>query len=184
MTPSSTSAKQRGVVLPIVLVVMMVVTMLVVTQVRRGTVDERLAANWGRAVSGQTTAESLLRYCEAQLFANQFAQARNWKRSANVLKSENFPATAAWASGPAANQYIELQQDILPLNATGKCVVEDATIELVGSNFQERPPGGTVGINDPYLWKYRLTLLLTLPDSTGFGSVIYRAQSEVRFLVT
>jgi len=184
MTPSSTSAKQRGVVLPIVLVVMMVVTMLVVTQVRRGTVDERLAANWGRAVSGQTTAESLLRYCEARLFANKYQQAIAWKRSANLLKSENFPATAAWASNPAANQLITLAADVLPPGATGMCVVEDATIELVGSAYQGRPPGGSVGITDPYLWKYRLTLLVTFPDSTGFGRVTYRAQSEVRFLVT
>ena len=62
-TIASTSL-QRGVILPIVLVVMMVVTTLVITQVRRATVDERLAGNWSRLVSGETAAESMLRLCE------------------------------------------------------------------------------------------------------------------------
>ena len=64
MKTIASSTAQRGVILPIVLVVMMVVTTLVLTQVKRGTVDERLAGNWSRVVSGETAAESLLRMCE------------------------------------------------------------------------------------------------------------------------
>ncbi len=183
------SLRQNGIVLPIVLVVMMVVTMLVVTQVRRGTVDERLAANWSRAISGQTAAESLVRYCEAELFRTQagipYKAARDWKLSPNTARSENFQATAAWASNLAANQYITIQPDLLPPGATAAiCVVEDATNELLGGRHQGGPNPGTTGINDPYLWKFRLTVVVTFTDSTAFGNVIYRAQSEVRFLVT
>lgn len=177
--------RQRGVVLPIVLVVMMVVTMLVVTQVRRGTVDERLAGNWSRAISGQTAAESLVRYCEAHLFANQFAEARGWK---NRVPSENYTNLnqSAWSAGIPLTDRITFAADILPQQgATATCIVEDATSELVGSIFQQvsGTPGGA-GITDPYLWKYRITVLLTLPDATAFGNVVYRAQSEIRFLIT
>lgn len=176
--------RESGVVLPIVLVVMMVVTMLVVTQVRRGTVDERLAGNWSRAISGQTAAESLVRYCEAHLFANEFAEARAWKNKVPSEFHTNLNQ-AAWASGLPATDRITFTADILPPGATGTCIVEDASSELAGSIYQavSGTPGGA-GITDPYLWKYRITVLLTLPDPTAFGSVVYRAQSEVRFLIT
>lgn len=181
--------RQNGVVLPIVLVVMMVVTMLVVTQVRRGTVDERLAANWSRAISGQTAAESLVRYCEAHVFRTRngipYKLARDLKLGPNMPRSENFAATAAWASNLAANQYITILPDLLPPGATAaRCVVEDATNELGGGRDQTSPNPGGEGINDPFLWKFRFTVVVTFTDSTAFGNVTYRAQSEVRFLVT
>jgi Tfp pilus assembly protein PilX len=176
--------RQAGVVLPIVLVVMMVVTTLVLTQVRRGTVDERLAGNWSRAISGQTAAESLVRYCEARLFANNNDEARKWKQYANRPISENFVGTPAWDSNLNANQIITVEANLLPVGATAAtCVVEDATSELQGGVYQlDQNPGA--GISDPYLWKYRITATVIFADATLFGNVTYRAQSEVRFLIT
>jgi hypothetical protein len=170
---------QRGVVLPIVLVVLMVVTMLVVTQVRRGTVDERLAGNWNRAMSQQASTDSLLRYCEARILRS--SEVRHWR---NVVRSENYQATPAWASNLPVGDVLPLAADILPPGASaGVCFIEDATTELGGNTYQESPRAGSDGIRDPYLWKYRFTIALTFPDSTNFGSVTQRTQSEVRFVV-
>ena len=182
MTFRQGNSYQSGVVLPIVLVVMMVVTTLVLTQVRRATVDERLAGNWSRAISGQAAAESLVRYCEGRLFENGFEQARLYKQDPNRVLSENFQ-TAAWRSNLNANQYITIAPNLLPAGATAaRCVVEDATSELLGGVYEEskNPGSGTV---DPYLWKYRITAATTFSDATVFGNVTYRAQSEVRFLI-
>jgi Tfp pilus assembly protein PilX len=177
------TVRQAGVVLPIVLVVMMVVTTLVLTQVRRGTVDERLAGNWSRAITGQTAAESMVRYCEARLFANNNEEARKWKQFANRPISENFVGTPAWASNLNANQIITIQADLLPAGATAAtCVVEDATSELQGGIYQENNTPGA-GVSDPYLWKYRITATVIFADATLFGNVTYMAQSEVRFLI-
>jgi len=181
MSPRVRSSCQRGVVLPIVLVVMMVVTMLIVTQVRRGAVDERLAGNWNRLISQQAAAESLLRYCEARILRAD--EVRLWR---DVLKSENFNAMtgAAWKNAPPADVLPLAADVLLPAGATGGfCVVENATEELGGNTFQESANSGSDGIRDPYLWKYRFTLVVVFPDASLFGSVTQRTQSEVRFVV-
>ncbi|HQR24665.1 MAG TPA: hypothetical protein PK163_07740, partial [Steroidobacteraceae bacterium] len=59
----------------------------------------------------------------------------------------------------------------------------NATTELGGNTYQESARAGSDGIRDPYLWKYRFTIAVTFPDSTLFGSVTQRTQSEVRFVV-
>lgn len=167
----------RGVVLPIVLVVMMVVTMLVVTQVRRGTVDERMAGNWARAVQGQTVAESLLRYCEADLFAERGAEAKNRR---GALLTENYPTTPAWKTGNLpVGGVVTFAADVLPLGASATCVVEDATSDLLPSNHQAR--SGTAGPQLAELIKYRITVSLSMPDANLFGNAVYSVQSEVRF---
>lgn len=175
--------QQRGVVLPIVLVVMMVVTMLIVTQVRRGTVDERLASNWNRAISQQAATESLLRYCEARILRSD--EVRLWRdvvRSEDYRDPPNGPG-AAWRNAPSSD-VLPLAANILPPGATsGFCVVENATEELGGNTFQESSNAGSDGIRDPYLWKYRFTLVLVFQDASAFGSVTQRTQSEVRFVV-
>ncbi len=170
---------ERGLVLPIVLVVMLVVTMLVVTQVRRGTVDERLAGNWNRSTSQQASAESLLRYCEARIL--RMSEVRHWR---NVVPSQNYAATPAWASNLPLSDVLPVAADILPPGASSAvCIVEDATTELGGNTYQESGSSGSDGIRDPYLWKFRFTVAVNFPDSTLFGSVTQRTQSEVRFVV-
>ena len=56
-----------GVVLPVVLVVLTVLTGLVVTQVRRGALDERLAGNTRETVNLDGAAQTVLRWCEARV---------------------------------------------------------------------------------------------------------------------
>ena len=58
-----------GVVLPIVLVILTVLTGLVVTQIRRSTVDERLAANTRETVLLDSAVQTALRWCEARIIA-------------------------------------------------------------------------------------------------------------------
>lgn len=169
----------RGVVLPIVLVVLMVVTMLVITQVRRGTVDERLAGNWNRAMSGQAAAESLLRYCEAAVFAEE-DRLRSWQTLA--VKSENYTTIPAWNSPLTAADVIQIAADLLPPQATGAvCVIEDADEELNMVMNQQGNNEGLSGGREQHLHKLRFTMSVTFADGTAFGSVIYRAQSEVRY---
>ena len=64
-----TVAKHRmiGVVLPVVLVVLTVLTGLIVTQIRRGAMDERLAGNTRETVNLDGAAQTVLRWCEARL---------------------------------------------------------------------------------------------------------------------
>jgi hypothetical protein len=172
-------ARQRGVVLPIVLVVLMVMTAVILTQVRRGTVDEKLAGNWSRTMSRQAATESMVRYCEAFILRKD--EVRKWR---NVVPSQNFPNTPAWASNLPASDVVTFQADLLPPGATSAvCVVEDATDELGGTRYAQGPNPGTEGPHDPYLWKYRFTVLVTYQDTSLFGSVVHRTQSEVRFVI-
>jgi Tfp pilus assembly protein PilX len=178
MTPIQRGS-QRGVVLPIVLVVMMVVTVVVITQVKRGTVDERLAGNWSRTMSRQAATESLVRYCEAFILRKD--EVRKW---CGVVPSENYPNTPAWNSNLPASDVVTFQQELLPPGATGAvCVVEDATSELGGTRYAQGPNPGSEGPRDPYLWKFRFTVLVTYQDTSLFGSVVHRTQSEVRFVI-
>src|SRR4029453_6739831 len=172
--------RQQGVILPIVLVVMMIVTTLVITQVRRGTVDERLAGNWSRAISGQTAAESVLRWCESVVINTE---PRLWD---NVLPSQQFQATPAWRSNINPNLIKTVPNTVndLPAGATNAiCIIEDATTELGGDQFQANNDLGTYGVRDRYLRKFRFTTAVTFPEATVFGNVIYRSQSEVRNLI-
>ena len=83
-----------------------------ITQVRRGTVDERLAGNWSRVISGQTAAESVLRWCEA-IVLNQ--ESRLWD---NVLPSTQFDATPAWRTNIDANLIKTVPANDRPAGAT------------------------------------------------------------------
>ena len=59
--------RMMGVVLPVVLVVLTVLTGLVVTQIRRSAVDERLAANTRESVQLDNSVQTVLRWCEARI---------------------------------------------------------------------------------------------------------------------
>jgi hypothetical protein len=186
-TPGNGSAlkaarRQRGVILPIVLVVMMIVTTLVITHVRRGIVDERLAANWSSSISNLTATESLLRLCELRVLT---VERHGWD---TILPSGQFNQanTPAWKSVLAPNQYKTVPAASLPPGASsGICIIENATEELApdvnfsGSNEQNRGQSGV----EPNLRKYRFTAVLAFPDSTAFGGVTYRSQSEMRWMI-
>lgn len=62
--------RQRGIVLPVVLVMLLMMTVTVVFLMRRGTVDERIAFNVRQVVSLDTAAQYALRRCESHLWAS------------------------------------------------------------------------------------------------------------------
>ena len=183
MNTIASSRIQRGVILPIVLVVMMIVTTLVITQVKRGTVDERLAGNWSRVISGETAAESLLRLCEHATINVDWKYAKWWYPSTYFSITLNTPA---WKV-PLAQldpTKVKIFTDTLPQGATGYCVIEDATSELgtvqnfTGENEQNQQQGAGKNAN---LMKHRFTTAVTFADGTAFGGVKYLSQSEIRW---
>ena len=171
----------RGVVLPIVLVVMVVMTMLVITQVRRATVDERLAGNTSRTIAGEAMAQSLLRYCEAELQRDP----RLWD---GVVMSTAFTATPAHRSGVWAQT-----ADVMTMDATltpagaqangAQCIIEDATSELGCTTTQTRTNMGEGGCLNQYFRKYRITSRVITNDSTAFLTRSYLSQSELRLSI-
>jgi hypothetical protein len=178
----SAAPNQRGVILPIVLVVMMVVTTLVITHVKRGIVDERLAANWSSSIASSTATESILRMCELRVLT---VERHGWD---TPLPSAQFNQNGipAWRSNVAANLVKTVPPADLPNGVSSAvCIIENATeeltpdINLASGNEQNR---GRSGI-EPNLRKYRFTSVLTFPDSTAFGAVTYRSQSEIRWMI-
>ena len=174
--------RQRGVILPIVLVVMMVVTTLVITHVRRGIVDERLASNWSNSISSQTATESVLRLCELRVLT---FERHAWDTPLPSAQF-NINGVPAWASNVAANLKKTIPPADLPAGVSAaECIIENATDELApvgdlaSNNEQNRGRSGL----EPNLRKYRFTAVLTFPDSTAFGAVTYRSQSEIRWMI-
>lgn len=171
----------RGVVLPIVLVVLVVMTTLVITQVKRATVDERLAGNTSRTIAGEAMAQSLLRYCEAELQRDP----RLWD---GVVMSTAFTVTPAHRSG-VWNQtadILTMDQSLRPAgtpNNSAQCIIEDAISELGCSNTQTRTNMGEGGCLNRYFRKYRLTARYIAPDSTAFLTRSFLSQSELRLSI-
>jgi hypothetical protein len=169
-----------GVVLPVVLVILTVLTGLVVTQVRRGTIDERLAANTRESVMMEDAAQTTLRYCEWQVVrrplntaiavgggAPAWAQSINWTNTANSL---DFTGLSMFNGADAADP---------------ACVIEDATCELQPEIGRTGPvPGaGCNGINARWR-KFRITsrVRLNAPDlPNGWRELM--SQSEIRLLI-
>ena len=61
--------RQRGLVLPVVLFLLVIVTTIVVTQMKRGLLDERLAGGLRANAVGDSAVQTVLRWCELQLTA-------------------------------------------------------------------------------------------------------------------
>lgn len=164
-----------GVVLPVVLVILTVLTGLIVTQVRRGTTDERLAANARESVLLDGAVQTYLRICEDAIMRTPF----------NIVNVAGNPTTPAWRI--AGNW-----ADASSLNVTGitlvtgmsgdpTCIVEDATCDL-------QPPISPTGMNasgcngiDARWRKFRITARIRIdaPDLPG-GVREMMSQSELR----
>lgn len=171
----TSSRRMIGVVLPVVLVILTVLTGLVVTQVKRGTTDERLAANARETVMLDSAVQTALRWCEWRVIDRPFntvtaagtATVPAWRVAANWndANSLNFTGTALLAN----------------INGDPACVVEDATCEL-------QPPISPTGMNaggcngiDSRWRKFRITarVRLNAPDlPNGWREMM--AQSELR----
>lgn len=184
--PVSPLQRSRGIVLPIVLVILVILTALVVTQVRRTTIDQRMAANAQESVALDAAAKAVLGWCEVDLQrANRgvgnmpqsmLAPASNaaaaWRVPANWVASGYTPATGA---------------QLLATATFAQCLIEDATDELEGgvSNASDGQTGG----RDCRWRKYRTTAQVRAPApdlpanaalGTPAGMRAYFAQGEMR----
>src|SRR5512141_2481594 len=95
-----------GVVLPVVLVILPVLTGLVVTQVKRGTTDERLAATARERGVLDNAVQTTLRWCEWRVIDRPF----------NTVTAAGTATTPAWRV--AANW-----NDANSLNFTGSALL-------------------------------------------------------------
>jgi hypothetical protein len=164
-----------GVVLPVVLVILTVLTGLVVTQVRRGTTDERLAANARESVLLDGAAQTILRICEDVVTRTPF----NIK---NVGGTATTPAWRVAGNWTDANSFNVTGMNLVAgMTGDPACVVEDATGELQ-LPFGRSGIGEAGGITmDPRWRKYRITARIRIdaPDLPG-GMREMMSQSELR----
>jgi hypothetical protein len=164
-----------GVVLPVVLVILTVLTGLVVTQVRRGTTDERLAANARESVMLDGAVHTYLRMCEEAVMRTPF-------NIVNVAGNATTPAwriAGNWADGSSLN--VTGMTLIAGINGDPTCIVEDATGELqpIASRTGMDEGGGLTV--DPRWKKYRITarIQIVAPELPG-GFREMMTQSELR----
>jgi hypothetical protein len=164
-----------GVVLPVVLVVLTVLTGLIVAQVRRSAIDERLAANASETVQLDSAVQTVLRWCEARIVnfpldtaivapgvtTPAWRLAANWSTTANSLDFSGATSLPGVGANPS-------------------CVIEDATCELAPPIS---PTGQvTTGCNgiDPRWRKFRITARVSVPALDMGGNRFMFAQSEMR----
>lgn len=173
-----------GVVLPVVLVVLTVLTGLVVTQIRRNAVDERLAANTRETIQLDSAVQTVLRWCEAAVTVapqniitvplEAPTAAPAWDRnSANWADatSLNFTGSAAQLGFPPS------------LNTDPSCVIEAATCELLPPISPTGQAATGCGGIDPRWRKFRITARVSTPAPDMGGNRQMFAQSEVRLFI-
>lgn len=168
---------QRGIVLPVVLVMLLMMTVTVIFLMRRGTVDERIAFNVRQVTTLDTATQHALRTCERLLWCHL-----------NDNPDCDLPRTPAPAAGSTAawrvasnwnrvailgNGATEVASLFGPDVQAARCLIEDATDEM-------EKIGDTV--DDPMKladWvKFRITA-----EVVGTSGTIGRAQTEVRRLL-
>ncbi|MGZ9074467.1 MAG: pilus assembly PilX family protein [Burkholderiaceae bacterium] len=172
--------------MPIVLVILTVLTGLVVTQIRRSTVDERLAANTRETVVLDNAVQTALRWCEARVIAAP-------NDTVTIPVNVTAPGVPPWTPTSATwnNDALSLNfvgSNLLPGSPTDPtCIIEDATCELLppisptGQNG-----GGCNGIDDRWK-KYRITARVQSNAADLVGALNATrsmfAQSELRLYI-
>lgn len=157
--------RAAGVALPIALVLLFAVTGLVATQVRRGMVDERLAANTRESVSLDSAAQLVLRWCEAWVVAS--TGDASVPRPVTIPAAQlggSPPAKAAWrvATNWANATTNEFTGATLPgAIVFNRCLIENATEELNGAISNSNQLGGKA--RDERFVKFRLTAQVRTP---------------------
>jgi hypothetical protein len=181
--------RMMGVVLPVVLVVLTILTGLVVTQIRRTAVDERLAANTRESVQLDSSVQTVLRWCEARI--TLAPQRTAVVTPGTALTAPAWARTSANWTTTANNLDFSGGANLLPgLNADPSCVIENATCELVppisptGQVATSNPACVGAGELDPRWRKFRITARVATPapDMIG-GNRFTFAQSELRLFI-
>ena len=158
---------QRGLVMPVVLVLLVIVTMIVVTQLRRGLVDERFAAALRTNSVSDSAAQTILRWCELRITR---APENTIQISAPVT-----PAEAAWKveGNWDATRTLRFTGISLPGITDSACLIERADGELMGSVSDTGLAADPTGMAR---WlKFRITARVQR-EAGGFD----HAQSEFR----
>jgi hypothetical protein len=181
--------RMMGVVLPVVLVVLTILTGLVVTQIRRTAVDERLAANTRESVQLDSSVQTVLRWCEARI--TLAPQRTAVVTPGTALTAPAWARTSANWTTTANNLDFSGGANLLPgLNQDPSCVIENATCELVppisptGQVATSNPACVGAGELDPRWRKFRITARVATPapDMIG-GNRFTFAQSELRLFI-
>ena len=180
--PKSSPRRVRGIVLPVVLVMLVLMTIVVLFLTRRGVVDEQLAANVRGVVTMETAAQYVLRWCERWIWLSPpgFAPAAGRPTPPRFMPAPAAGDPPAWRDNNNwTNAGITLPPGALgaSANLTGaRCLIEDARGELA---VAEVPSGqdGTLVLERTER-KFRITAEVegTGPNANRFA----RAQSEVR----
>jgi Tfp pilus assembly protein PilX len=157
-------SSQRGIVLPLVLIMMVILTSLILTQIRRSTIDRQLAVN-SRAYSlADSAVQTVLRKCEAYLLT---------AGDAPTLATGN----PAWSNAAqwTANR-LDLESDsrvAYPGVQTYGCLYENASAEMAPSSTMSSLSAEQA---DDGIRKYRVTARVVLAS----GQQVH-LQSELRF---
>jgi hypothetical protein len=164
MKKSIPQSLQQGIVLPIVLVMMVILTSLVISQVRRGTVDQRLAVNSRDYAFAEAALQTVLRRCEAELLEVGDA-------AAPAVGNPAWRDPNEWAT-----KTLELDSDdavAFPAVENYGCLLENATDEMppaiTSSNLSDES-------RNEDMRKYRITARVVLRT----GQQVH-LQSELRF---
>ena len=160
---------QRGLVLPMVLFLLVVVTTIVVTQMKRGLLDERLASGLRANAVGDSAVQTVLRWCELRLTAAPLATQAMVAPVRAVGVQPAWRVSANWA---AANTF-SFTAVTLPGVLNNACLIERADNELLASISDT---GFAADAADLARWlKFRVTARVQR-ESGGFEY----AQSELR----
>ena len=157
----------KGFVLPVSLILLVIITALVATQLQRALLDERMAANSRENIVADGAAQTVLRWCELQL--------TNAPDSIVTVPAPGRGGSAAWkqaANWDPANSFTVTGVD-LPGVQSHACLVERADGELFSSISDSGDPADPGG-RERWI-KYRVTARVERL-SGGFDQV----QSELR----
>ncbi len=171
--------RSRGIVLPVVLVMLLLMTITVLLLMRRGTVDELLASNVRQVVTLDTAAQFALRSCERLLWVSPpgLAPTPGNPNPPPLVPAPAATDTAAWRDGsnwdPATNRSLALPAASLGV-ADARCLFEDATGELEVNASAKEASENQLKLDGTWR-KFRITA-----EVRGDGGTFGRAQAEVR----
>jgi Tfp pilus assembly protein PilX len=166
MNKSTPQSLQQGIVLPTVLIMIVILTSLVITQVRRSTVDQQLAVNSREYAFAEAAVQTVLRRCEAELLEVGDA-------AASAAGNPAWRDPAEWVNKTLVIDSDVPNRVVFPAVNDYGCLLENATAEMPPASS---PDSFSAEARDDGMRKYRITARVVLRT----GQQIH-LQSEMRF---